>query len=538
MKKVQKIDRFNFFVPCEIEKAKKGDEDTVTHIKGIASSAVADSDEEILLPEGFDFKPFLQKGILNYNHQSGKTSAAIVGQPTHGEVVNQGKDFYIEGIIYPNDEGKSIVKQARIFEKYSPDRRFGFSIEGRAIERDPLNPKRITKAVITGCAITIMPKNPNTLMDIVKGEYVDAFQEGDDVEDDENTEKSMGVNVDLNPESVEGGKNKLKNVADANTYVKKSIIFEQICTKYSINDFAKAKSIYNFVLTVNEKIYSMQENKVSQEAITKAFSILDNIVKGEETETPTQEGAETIEKKEEATTEKSEGAATAEAGADENKEQKELVKSILAKGENGDQAIAHLIIGGASLDKAQEIVKSVEDEIAKGDEGTQFATLKSFDFSAEFAKVLAPIQKSIGDSNSSLKEGLGAMAEIMKGINDENQVLKSELNEVKGVLEKIGNASQGRKSVTSNVQALSRFAKSEDGGGAGNAAAANTFNINNKEDRSSLGEAMLAQYHIIKGQGKENDLLYKSIADLEISKSLPSEILPQLNAWGLKVVSE
>ena len=51
------------------------------------------------------------------------------------------------------------------------------SIEGKALERDPMNPKRITKALITGLAITPTPVNANTSLDLVKGiqkdDYVD-----------------------------------------------------------------------------------------------------------------------------------------------------------------------------------------------------------------------------------------------------------------------------------------------------------------------------------------------------------------------------
>ena len=82
----------------------------------------------------------------------------------------------------------------------------GFSIEGQAIERDVLNPKRVLKARITGVAITQCPKNPNTLMNIIKGEYADEFVEGQEEENEKQVDKAMMVDQNLTPHTVEGEK--------------------------------------------------------------------------------------------------------------------------------------------------------------------------------------------------------------------------------------------------------------------------------------------------------------------------------------------
>lgn len=167
--------KFNFFIPLNIEKG--GEDGKLVKISGVASTDAKDSDGETLIPAGFDFQPLLQSGFLNWNHQARTTSKAICGEPTAAKIINDGKDFYIEGVLYPNEEGKNVVELAETLQKHSPNRRLGFSIEGQAIERDILNPKRVVRARITGVAITQSPKNPNTLMNIIKGEYQDEFIE-------------------------------------------------------------------------------------------------------------------------------------------------------------------------------------------------------------------------------------------------------------------------------------------------------------------------------------------------------------------------
>lgn len=177
-------DKFNFFVPAEfiIKGGKNGKKEM--YIKGIASSEVEDSDGEILVPSGYDLSPLLTSGFLNYNHQGAKDPEAIIGQPTKAEIINNGKDLYIEGFLYPDSiAAQKTYNLAKVLEKNSPDRRMGFSIEGKALEKDPLNPKRITKARITGVAITPCPKNPNTLLSIMKGEYAEPFVEEANTED-------------------------------------------------------------------------------------------------------------------------------------------------------------------------------------------------------------------------------------------------------------------------------------------------------------------------------------------------------------------
>ena len=168
-------EKFNFFLPIELEKAGKDGDRMV--IKGIASTPHKDSQEEILEPSGFDLKRFLSQGFLNWNHLAKSDPSYIVGEPTVAKIT-KGGELYIEGELYSDSPlAKKVWDLAKTLEKAGSKRRLGFSIEGTATERDFVNPKIVRKAEITGCAITPTPVNINTVMEIVKGETDTLYQD-------------------------------------------------------------------------------------------------------------------------------------------------------------------------------------------------------------------------------------------------------------------------------------------------------------------------------------------------------------------------
>jgi hypothetical protein len=183
MKESINNNKLRFWVPMEISKAKDAEGNEEMKIKGIASTIDKDADDENLDPNGFDLSLFKSQGYLNWHHKSSTDPSMIVGEPTKANITKKGLE--IEGMLYGDSPiAKSIYKLAQTLEKNSKTRRLGFSIEGKALERDPLNPKKVTKALITGCAITFLPKNPNTIMNIVKGDYEDLYQSESDDEID------------------------------------------------------------------------------------------------------------------------------------------------------------------------------------------------------------------------------------------------------------------------------------------------------------------------------------------------------------------
>lgn len=160
-------ERFKFFVPLEISKATNKEGKEVMRLGGIASTADRDSDGEILNPGGFDVNYFLKYGFINWHHQSKDNPASIIGEPTKAEKRPEG--LYIETELYEDsDMAKKVYGLAKTLSK-SKNRRLGFSIEGKVLEKDPLDETNITRARITGMAVTPTPKNANTFADIIKG---------------------------------------------------------------------------------------------------------------------------------------------------------------------------------------------------------------------------------------------------------------------------------------------------------------------------------------------------------------------------------
>lgn len=179
-------DNFNFWMPIEIEKSKNDKDEVTMKIKGIASTPEEDSEGEILEPIGFDLDRFLKIGFINWNHQAKNDASKIIGEPTVAKVNKKG-ELYVEGTLYNNHPlARSVWELGEVLEQNGSKRKLGFSIEGRALQRDTINPKRITKALVTGLAITPTPVNASSYLDIVKGtqkeDYVDyEFEEDNDI---------------------------------------------------------------------------------------------------------------------------------------------------------------------------------------------------------------------------------------------------------------------------------------------------------------------------------------------------------------------
>jgi hypothetical protein len=170
----EEIEKFNYFIPIDLDLEKAGEQKEgkidydKMYVKGVCSDDSQDTDEEILDPAGYDLSRFLTYGFLNYEHQTSKSPKAIVGEPTKAMI--KGNQMHLEGKLYKDSViARDLYDTALMLKKSGSNRHIGFSIEGKALERDSVNKKRVTKALITNCAITFTPKNTNTFMDIVKG---------------------------------------------------------------------------------------------------------------------------------------------------------------------------------------------------------------------------------------------------------------------------------------------------------------------------------------------------------------------------------
>jgi hypothetical protein len=173
---------FNFFVPLdttEIEKAAKGPiENRYDNmvLQGLASDNTEDLDGETLEPSGYIVDHFLKNGKVNFEHLAKKSPKFWIGQPIAAQV--KGDKFFVKAKLWKNSE---IARDAwdKIIEmkENGTDRVVGWSIEGKSIAKDPMNPKHITKALITNLALTFSPTNTNSFADIVKGTQKEDFVE-------------------------------------------------------------------------------------------------------------------------------------------------------------------------------------------------------------------------------------------------------------------------------------------------------------------------------------------------------------------------
>ena len=220
-------DNFQFFVDkVTLEKAGKDENGReIMKVGGIATTKAKDTDGEEIDEKGWDTDYFVNSGFFNYNHQSKFNPKAVIGEPTTAKVTKDG--IYVEGFLYSDsDLAQSVYDTTKMLESSSSNRRMGFSIEGKALERDPFNPKKIKKARLTGCALTLNPKNPNTLVNILKGEGVDVsdykYDEEQIGQDIEKSEEYL-VCLEKNGKKVQIDKDLNIKITDIDKKIEKSI---------------------------------------------------------------------------------------------------------------------------------------------------------------------------------------------------------------------------------------------------------------------------------------------------------------------------
>lgn len=170
---------FGFFVPAELVKGKDSEGKEVMQIAGVASTTDRDTDDEILLPQGFDLSYFTSSGFINWHHRQKDKPSAIIGEPATAKVQKGGKELYVLANLYDTPLAREVYDLGVVLKTQSKTgRKLGFSIEGKVIERDPNDPKIVTKAAITGCAITYQPKNGTSFAEVVKALGADEVVDG------------------------------------------------------------------------------------------------------------------------------------------------------------------------------------------------------------------------------------------------------------------------------------------------------------------------------------------------------------------------
>lgn len=202
------LNDFNFFLPCDIAKAQeatqypRGDERRYENMvfEGIASDNSKDYEGESMEPNGFDISHFLKHGLLNLDHLTVRAkelkSRYWIGEPLAAKIVNN--KLWVRGKLWKNSpEARAFWDKCIEMAESGSTRKPGMSIEGRALERDPKNPKHITRAIINNIALTFTPVNFNSYIEIAKGIQIQDFYP---------TDSSVDISDDIMLEVIKGGK--------------------------------------------------------------------------------------------------------------------------------------------------------------------------------------------------------------------------------------------------------------------------------------------------------------------------------------------
>lgn len=287
---------FSFW--CPISKAQEQLVDPTTgeqimRLGGIASTADEDSDGEFLDPKGFDIKPLLNRGVVNWHHQAKGNPGAIIGEPSKAEIRKEG--LYIETDLYPSSQvARDVWDLANTLEHDSKNRRLGYSIEGKVLKRkseDPNDPgyKHIVKAVITGVAITHMPKNPKTFANIIKGEIDEEDYEEEERAEEQEVEKEEEKALD----TESGTALKRESVDGYPKILTKSEVMDRLFCDVAGISISKAEQIYNLIKSIS--VMSKKKN-ITDEDIVKAYETLGLEMPEEEIQKGKNCGSEDIEK--------------------------------------------------------------------------------------------------------------------------------------------------------------------------------------------------------------------------------------------------
>ena len=171
---------FNFWLPIDFMKSEeatqyeRGDDRRYENMvfEGIASDSSEDYQGDSMEPNGFVIDYFLKHGLFNLDHLTVRAkelkSRFWIGEPLDGRIINN--KFWVKGKLWSESpEARAFWDKCIEMKESGSTRRPGMSIEGKALERDPMIDKHITKAIINNIALTFTPVNFNSYLDFVKG---------------------------------------------------------------------------------------------------------------------------------------------------------------------------------------------------------------------------------------------------------------------------------------------------------------------------------------------------------------------------------
>ena len=491
-------DKFVFW--CPLQKSEELVDPTtgepIMRLGGIASTSDEDSDGEFLDPKGFDIKPLLTSGMVNWHHQAKKHPDTIIGEPSKAEIRPEG--LYIETDLYPSSKvACDVWELANTLEKDSKSRRLGYSIEGKVIKRksnDKNSPdyKRIEKAIITGVAITHMPKNPKTFANIIKGDIEDDFNE-DEKEDDEQKSLDTESGDALKKESVDS---KLKV-----TTFSKAEVLERLFKDIPGISIEKAEKIH---IMIKKNVDMKGKTQITEDDITKAYEALGlNVEESDITK----------------------GCGEADGGA--TKEQPIEKAKTKTQDQNDDET---------ENDDNAEVEETEEDDTEKG--------VKKADDADRFDR----IEKAIGASHSMTSKYIRALGVMIKDAsmkldaaaqrNDELEgIIKAQSDEIAALSERVeilGSEVPAPKSLSNARPVERQFAKAEDADITKGGAPAPKKNVFSMSKNPNQVAELLDQATFSKGYDEE---FSKACTAFEAVRDLPKNIIARMkNEFGVEIV--
>jgi len=517
--------RNNFEFWCPLDSVNKAiDEKTGEEIMllgGIASTADEDSDGEFLDPKGFDIKPLLKSGLVNWHHQAKTNPGTIVGEPTKAEIRKEG--LYIETQLYPHSQvACDIWELAKTLASDSKTRRLGYSIEGRVVKRkseDPTNPdyKKIVQAVITGVAITHQPKNPKTFANIIKGE----IDEMEDEEVEEIKEKQENAETEEAIDTENAAALKKEDVDDdlKVTTFGKSEVFDKIFQDIPGISIAKANQVYHLI----EKIVDMKKenSEITQDDINKAYEALGlempaiDIVKAGESD-ETDESKETEE-----TEETEEKPSKTEKKSDEETEETEETDDgeVFEKVDDEEE----------DEEEGKKVKKANQNSIGLKFERIEKAIAASHNSQSKYVKALGVMFKAQSIQLEKAQQSLNLAIETINSQSDIIKGYEDKLNSLSEQITEIGNGVPAPKSVRNARPVERAFGKAQENDfeKGGNE---NRVSINN---RSAISE-ILDQATFAKGFDEE---FSKACTSFEAGAPLSQNVINRIkNEFGIEIV--
>lgn len=493
--------KFRFFVPCDLEKASNTEGVEVMRVKGIASTANKDSQDEALDPSGMDLKDFKW---INYNHHGSKDPATIIGEPTKAEVTKD-NELYIEGILYPEvPMAKTVFSLMKALKNSPSGNKLCLSVEGKVTKRgsdDKNHPLygKILKSKITGVAICPVPVNGDTWVDFIQKGYTN---DNDSTYDDETTTAINHANDEDNSGTI--------------VVLRKSEIFEKIYDKFPEITIEKAKSVYSLIEKTTNAM-NKGDNTVSKETIEKAFEILELatsttgvIKKGETSEKPEEDEDDEDEKEMVAKANGIYKAMCSESKDDES------IKATLVKKGYGEKVITKAMSKDASV-KNDGLTKSEVSDLIKSH--TDSITKAFDDKMTAVGVVLKNSLEENGDLQKSLEDSLAKNAEMTA----KNEELVSKMDSFL-------KTSVGSKSMISKSYS-DKFGSDESAGGK----ASLKYNINNVNDRIALKERLTEMSGIRKGENYDQRLVGFA-QEIEMVKDLTDQSINLLKAMDIEVL--